>query len=173
MRTKQIVLLLLSFSFVRCGNFDHLKDQSEFGKFEHGLFIRVWEEQGLNSSNIIERKGELIAIDSDSLYTLVYLPGGDTLCMGIHRKRVNSYNLYYAKPNTSFWTIPVFTLATVSHGFFAILTAPLNLFGTSLTQAYILRESHSQESDLNLDELAPFARFPRGLPPGLSAKDIH
>jgi hypothetical protein len=173
MRTKQIALLLLSLSFVACGSYKHLEDESEFGTSEHGSFIRVWEETGKNSSDVKESQGELIAIDADSLYALVYPNDGDTICIGIHRANINSFNLYYAKPNTSFWTIPVFTLFSASHGFFAIITAPLNIIATSLTQNYVLRKSRSQEGDLKLDELSTYARFPKGLPPGIRTKDIH
>lgn len=167
MNTKKLLLLLLSFSLVNCSYYQHLEDQSEFTTTEHGSFIRVWEKQNGNFSNTVERRGELIAVDKDSLYMLVYQLEADTVCKGLHRNKVSAFNLYYAKPNTSFWTIPVFTLVTASHGLFAIVTAPLNLLITSLTQGYILRESHSEEGDLNIDELSPYARYPRGIPDGV------
>ncbi len=173
MRTKKIALLLLSLFFMACSSLKHLEPESEFGTTAHGSYIELWVSNGDKSVKIIERKGELIAIDEDSIYALVYQDEADTLCMGIPREKVNSFNLYHAKPNTSYWTIPAFALMSASHGRFALATAPLNLFTTSLIQNYILRKSRSQENDLNLDELSPYARFPRGLPPGLQARDIR
>jgi|GEM_PF-3087640 len=173
MRTNQILLLLFSFSITSCSYYQHLEDQSEFDKTEHGSFIRVWEKQEANISSATERQGELIAIDSDSLYLLVYQAEADTICMGIHRHRVDAYSLYYAKPNTRFWTIPAITLLSASHGMVSIISAPINLIATSFVQGYVLRRSRSEESDFKIDELSPYARFPRGIPSNIKVNDIR
>tara|TARA_R110002050_G_scaffold47360_8_gene110626 strand:- start:3564 stop:4088 length:525 start_codon:yes stop_codon:yes gene_type:complete len=174
MKTRMIIsLALLSFLLGGCSYYQHLEDESEFNKSTKGSFIRVWVNLDENSFETKEYQGELIAVDSTQLYVIAVDTDVDSVCTALSKSNIESFNLYYAKPNTAFWSIPVFTGFTITHGVFLIATAPLNLLITSLTQGHALRASRSQESDLNLDELAPFARYPRGIPAGLTIEDIH
>tara|TARA_R110002050_G_scaffold144363_2_gene269896 strand:- start:16183 stop:16707 length:525 start_codon:yes stop_codon:yes gene_type:complete len=174
MKTRIIIsLALLSFLLGGCSYYKHIEDESEFGKSPKGSFIRIWVKLDKNTSDLNELRGELIAVDSAQLYLIPVETEIDGICKAISKVNIESFSLYYAKPNTSFWTIPLFTAISASHGIFAFFTAPINLMSTSFTQAYIARKSRSQESDINFDELAAFARFPYGLPSGIRIEDIH
>jgi len=155
-----------------CSFYENLQDEEDFIKSTKGSFIKVWASLGSDTAESEQIQGELIAIDSNKLYLLLSDYEVAAPCIAIERDKVYYFELYYAKPNTSFWTIPVFTAMTASHGIFSFITTPISGLVTSLTQAYIMRSSYSESNVMTIDELMPFARYPRGLPSGVRLEDI-
>jgi hypothetical protein len=60
------------------------------------------------------------------------------------------------------------TLSTISNGAFLIFTAPMWMIGGSLAVGGESRAPERKSPPLTWVELAPFARFPQGLPDGIA-----
>ena len=65
------------------------------------------------------------------------------------------------------------TLSTISNGGFLIFTAPMWLIGGSLAVGGESRAPERQSPPLTCVELAPFARFPQGLPEGIALTTLQ
>lgn len=117
-----------------------------------------------------EWNGELIAVDSAFL---IVLDRQSKKCSTIPLTVISSYSLQYAQSSHYGWSIPVLSLFSLSHGYFAIFTFPLNLIMTIVVtqageSAFVYRNI-----DLNYDQLKMFARFPQGIPPGINVTEIR
>lgn len=113
--------------------------------------------------------GELIAVDSNSI---VVMSEKKKRCITIEKSKVKKYSLRYAKTKNYGWTIPVFALSSISHGFYAIVTLPLNLIATIAITASSSKASSYTDKTISYDQLRMFARFPQGIPPNISLESI-
>lgn len=118
-------------------------------------------------------QGELIAVDTANLYLLLH-HGEQRSLRAISLRALDEASLYRYGSSAStlgLWSLGG-VLSTASHGVLLILTAPLwALVGGSLTvheSNHIMRyyPKHS------LKELSKWARFPQGMPPGLSEQAL-
>jgi hypothetical protein len=174
MKTKAFISwVLLSFFIGGCEMHKKIADESEFTQSTKGTFIKLWATLENDTLVSKELQGELIAVDSAALYMLLIDEKAEATCIAIERDKVDYFDLYYARPKTSFWTIPILTALTATHGIFFLISTPVSLLVTSLTQAYVIRSSYSESNSITIDELMPFARYPRGIPHGLSLEDIY
>jgi hypothetical protein len=123
-----------------------------------GTFIKLWATLENNTLVSKELQGELIAVDSAALYMLLIDEKAEATCIAIERDKVDHFDLYYARPKTSFWTIPILTALTTTYGIFFLISTPVSLFFTSLTQAYVIRSNYSESNSITIDELMPFTR---------------
>jgi hypothetical protein len=123
-----------------------------------GTFIKLWATLENDTLVSKELQGELIAVDSAALYMLLIDEKAEATCIAIERDKVDHFDLYYARPKTSFWTIPILTALTTTHGIFFLISTPVSLFFTSLTQAYVIRSNYSESNSITIDELMPFTR---------------
>lgn len=122
----------------------------------------------------ITRAGELIAVEDDSLYLLPAIENADLCALAWQDVRKAKLVRYKPKSEEMFaWTF-LGTLSTLSHGFWLLLTAPFwILFGGIST------DSMARSADLYYypgepwEAFAPYARFPRGMPPGLDAVTLR
>jgi hypothetical protein len=115
--------------------------------------------------------GELIALDSNYIYILGYIKSHKSI-MKVPYSNVEKFNLRYAKSPDYSWTIPVYTLLTISHGIYLLLTAPLNLIITTSVTLSSNKSYQYNSNQISYNTLSRFARFPQGLPPGLNIKSI-
>jgi hypothetical protein len=108
--------------------------------------------------------GELIAVSAESLWVL---SGNQGLVIPTAEVKSGKLTAYAAQHGPlTLWTI-VGTLSTISNGAFLIFTAPMWIIGGSLAVAGESRAPQRNSPSLAWVELAPFARFPQGLPPGV------
>jgi len=113
--------------------------------------------------------GELLALDSDSVWVTtrdvtVALP-----IAGIKKGTLTAYDPEAGKLGT--WTL-LGAVSTASHGVISIISLPVWVLGGSLAthaQASSARRSHPR---LEWKELAMYARFPQGPPPGLDLRAL-
>lgn len=137
---------------------------------QYGSYIQVYQ---VASSIVIT--GELIAIDSNSLVVLSEMNNKDTNARKpviVPLKDVNRFTLLYAQPRHYGWAIPVYSLATISHGFFAIFTLPFNLIVTFSTTVGGEKAFKYSSKNMTYDKLKMFARFPQGIPSEIVLADI-
>lgn len=109
-------------------------------------------------------EGELIAADGT---VIRLLPLGSRNVITIAKPDIASGRLfrYESEAGVGAWGT-VGTLSTLSHGFFLIFTAPIWMLWTGLTARseddHVVLEFHRG----GWDEVAKWARFPQGMPPG-------
>ena len=111
-----------------------------------------------------EVKGELIAVEEDSLFTLseiglVSIAAGD-----ISRATLRAYDSKHGTLAT--WTL-LGTLSTASHGLILIISAPVWILWGSVTTGAASRAPEVKYRQEAWEELRKFARFPLGMPGGL------
>ena len=131
----------------------------------YGAYIDIKPHTGPNI------KGELIAIDSSLIVVLTKNKDAWT-AVPLSVDNIKSFKLSYARNKDYGWTIPVFTLATISHGLFLIITAPINLIVTTSVAIGSKKSFQYTDKTMSLRKLKMFARFPQGIPPTIDFKDI-
>lgn len=130
----------------------------------------------LNDGSVF--RGELIAADIDTLFVLPadnryssYRTGKGLV--EIPWNSVNNYRLYYARGKSLSGVASVYSLMTISHGWFSVLTMPVNLTVTILAHYSSINEHVLRKHDITPGELSLFARFPQGIPYNVSSDDIY
>lgn len=122
-------------------------------------------------------QGELIASNERGVYVLSRFANPEQIVEKELKfllwHEVKAYTLHYAKGKNHNWRIPVYTLSTISHGFFLVFTLPINLIVTSIAAANATNEYALRKTELPHMELWRYARFPQGVPDGLALEDIR
>jgi hypothetical protein len=157
--TAIIVLLLGSCSFPI-----YLPSSQNIDVNEFGSYIRITKYSGGYL------RGELIAIDSSNIVVLTAEPRE---CVILDRSDMKSFSLRYAAGKNYGWTIPLYSLATISHGWFLILTFPANLITTLSVTASGRKAFVYTEREIPPESLTMFARFPQGIPSEIDIASIR
>jgi hypothetical protein len=115
--------------------------------------------------------GELIAIGPSDVWIL---SGGRVIHTPLERVaelEVHPYALTVSA--VAAWGL-LGTLSTISHGFFLVLSAPVWIVTSTITAAVHSRTAHEKyhRDQGNWPELAKWARFPQGIPPGVTEAEI-
>tara|TARA_R110002050_G_scaffold144363_2_gene269895 strand:- start:15651 stop:16169 length:519 start_codon:yes stop_codon:yes gene_type:complete len=167
---KRLIYLIVLFFFilVACRNYNYLPSQNEFKTSPLGSYIVLYYQSPDGPKGLIQIEGELIAVSNDSIYILDKLNS----CEAISRDSVKTFELQHVKPRISHWTTAGFMAWSLTHGVLAPGTAFLNFIAVNTIHETIRRNSFNDELELAVNELLPFARFPRGLPDGVSKVDI-
>jgi hypothetical protein len=111
--------------------------------------------------------GELIAVSTDSVWVLTNDQGLVIPTASVREGKLTGY----AARSLRWWTL-VGTLSSVSNGAFLVFTMPAWLIGGSLANGSESRSAERKSPPLQWAELAPFARFPQGLPQGLEISGL-
>ncbi len=169
MITNKFFLLILVFVISGCATPSFLPDPDYVDCNEYGAYIKV----RYNSYNS-PVKGELIAAEKDTIVVLINSSNNMTdSCIKIPFKKTYGYTLRYARPKHYGWTIPVFTIATLAHGYFAVITMPVNLITTIIVTISGERSYKLTDYDIKFEKLKIYARFPQGIPPGVELSAIR
>jgi hypothetical protein len=123
-----------------------------------------WIELTYHQSEERRTDGELIAVSAESVWVLSANQGLVIPTAAVKRGKLTAYAAQ--KGGLTLWTI-VGTLSTISNGAFLIFTAPMWIIGGSLAVGGESRAPERKSPPLTWVELAPFARFPQGLPAGI------
>jgi len=124
MKTSLIIAGLFSVLFLgSCSNAAYLPRPEEIDVNRYGSFITVFRTTGKNV------RGELIAADSSKLVVLDKVKKTIVPTI-IPVKEMKNFELTYAQPKNYGWTIPVFTLVTIAHGWWLMITMPVNFLVT-------------------------------------------
>jgi len=108
--------------------------------------------------------GELLAIGPDTVHVLS--SGGGQVGVpraGVVSARVEAHG--GGGGAVGMWGA-LGTLSTLSHGFFAVLSAPIWLLTTAFAAPAASRVGFRSYPRLSWEELSAYARFPQGLPSG-------
>ena len=168
MKTKLFITgLLLAVMINSCTSPRYLPKSAEIDVNQYGSNIMINQKTGANVN------GELLAIDSNKL---IVLTGSETYyskkSVFVPLNEVSHFTLRYAQPKHYGWTIPLYTLATISHGFYLILTAPVNLIVTISVTVGGEKAFKYSDKEMTFDKLKMFARFPQGIPSNIDIASI-
>ena len=109
-------------------------------------------------------EGELIAVSADSVWVLSDSQGVVIPTSAVGKGKLT---VYAAQTGTlRAWTV-LGALSTLSNGGFLIFTAPMWIIGGSIATGGESRAAERKHPPLTWTELAPFARFPQGMPEGV------
>jgi hypothetical protein len=167
MKTKILLSVLLVVVISSCTTPAYLPAHEKIDENQYGSYIEVYLKTGSYVN------GELIAIDTNSI--IVLQESGNAASKKIATVRIidaNRFLLRYAKPKNYGWTIPLYSLASISHGIFAIFTLPLNLLVTISVAVGGERAFTYNDRKMTYDKLRMFARFPQGIPPEIDMASI-
>jgi hypothetical protein len=116
-----------------------------------------------------EVKGELIAVEEDSLFALSEIGFVSIAAGDISRATLRAYDSKHGALAT--WTL-LGTLSTASHGIILIASAPIWILWGSLTTAAASHAPEVKYKEASWDELSKYARFPQGMPEELDRSHL-
>jgi hypothetical protein len=131
----------------------------------HGGFVVV------RVAGQVDHQGELIAIGLEGVWVLA----GDQLIVTPH-ERVSDLDVYaydVTVGGVAGWGL-LGTLSTISHGFFLVFSAPVWIVTTIAASASHSGSAHKgyvNNGRGDWSELTKWARFPQGMPPGLTTAE--
>jgi hypothetical protein len=166
MKTKLLFIgLFLTIIMNSCQSPAYLPKYSNIDENRFGSFINIHQKQGPSV------QGELLAINGLQLIILTEHKNIKKSVV-VPVSQINNFQLRYAQPRHYGWAIPLFTGVTVLHGWFAALTAPINLVGTIIVTVSGEDAFMYNQKQLSYTELKMFARFPQGIPPNIDIENI-
>jgi hypothetical protein len=166
MKTKLIIslagiILILS----ACTSALYLPKPDAIGINQYGSYIKL----RVTGSQAI--KGELLAVDKNNLYVLADTAATKKVTI-VPVSQISKFKLLYATPKNYVWTIPLSLLATISHGWYLMFTAPANLITTGAITASGFEAFTYNNKIITYEQLKKFARFPQGIPPTVNIASI-
>lgn len=166
MKTKIIFSFLLAVSLASCSfskpNYVPSSENIDIAKY--GSHIEIKKTNNLNI------EGEFIAVDD---YNFIVYDIRINACVITPMSQMRKFKISYAQPKNYSWTTGVYSLATLSHGFFLIATLPINIAVTSIVTVGGKNAFTYTNEDLTYEELKMFTRFPQGLPPNVDLSKIQ
>jgi hypothetical protein len=111
--------------------------------------------------------GELIAVSKDTVFF------ADRTFHGIATSDIRSARLVIYDAENLGVFVPIGTASTLSNGWYAIFTMPLWIVGGTIAAVARSYEPIYDFPQYPLDKLAPYARFPQGIPQDLDRSHIR
>jgi hypothetical protein len=130
-----------------------------------------WIDVTLTESAGGERvAGELIAVTADSLWIKDATGGMIASTRNVLRGQLVGYDARWGRIGGLTF---LGTLTTISNGLFLVFTAPMWMIGGSVAAAVQSRLPLQAAPPANWADLARFARFPQGMPAGITLQDLR
>ncbi|GAB1371263.1 hypothetical protein MASR1M45_13250 [Candidatus Kapaibacterium sp.] len=170
MINKIILILALTMLMLSCFPTPrYLPTNKDINLSPFGAYIELKTENG------DVYKGELLSIDTNKIIifrqTHSYYEVFDSI-MVIPFDRYKKYKMRYAQNKSYFWTIPLFTIFPLTHGWLLLLTVPTNwLFTIPITVAGENAYTYKPNS-MDVNNLSKFARYPQGIPENVELNSI-
>ncbi len=165
--SKLISLALIAFMFAQCASAPKYVPAKEMiTSSVYGSYVVI---KNIKNETF---KGELLAVDDEKVIMLTH----DNDQFEVIEEKIiaiKDFTLRFAQPTDYSWSIPTSFLLSFSHGWFAILSAPVNIFITSSVAASGSSSFTYDKKQVSVEDLAKFARFPQGFPPNLSYERIE
>lgn len=129
----------------------------------------AWVVLKLEAPHAPQLRGELIAVSEDSLFM------ADTTFHAVARANIRHARLLTYNSNAvAMGAGAAFgTMSTILNGWALIFTAPMWMIGGTISTGIRSFEPIIDYPDYGWSRLAPFARFPQGLPVMLDRSRIH
>lgn len=169
MKTKIALFGILAISLVSCTAPGYLSTSDKIDVNPYGARIVV------HSRTSPAIAGELISVDTSKIIVLKdinFTGRSERTTVTIPINEINRYTVQYARSKSYGWSLPVFTLATISHGWWLVFTAPLNILVTSLVISTGNTDFQYKSKNISYEELKMFSRFPQGIPQNIDLSAI-
>ena len=169
MKTEIFIIGVLAIFISSCDSLRYLPATNKIDIHPYGSRIMVIRNSGP------EIHGELIASDSNQVVVLTdidYIKPSERKLVIIPSKEIKRFRLQYARSKPPWWTIPVFTVATASHGNGFLITTPVNLLVTILLTTTWKSNKQYNNRHLSYEDLKMFARFPQGIPANIDITSL-
>lgn len=143
-----------------CSSPKYLSRMPEIGTNQYGSYIKLRHSDSKTTLN-----GELIEVSNSRI---VILDESSMRCIAVPRNTVKGFILQYAEPVNYWWTVPVSALFSLSHGIGMFLSFPVNMIATvslASSSQHSVRYTHKH---IGMSDLKMFARFPQGIPEGVT-----
>ena len=141
-----------------------------------GCWIEVWVNGGSGIRSIDGSlaspsiDGELVTVDSDSIFVLTPTGLAGVACHDVDRAQATRYRSQAG--DALGWTLAG-TISTVSHGWFAFATAPIWIIAGTIGAIAATHEPSVQYPRRSWEHFKPFARFPAGWPAGIDRGSLQ
>lgn len=132
----------------------------------YGSFIKV----KLNDKSKIV--GELISVENRKLRILSYQQT-EPILVDVSQENVKKFKLRFASVPELIRASPILTLLSLSHGYFFLITIPLNLMVTLGMIAISDDQVNYTKEEISYEELKMFSRFPQGIPSAIDVKTLR
>lgn len=165
MKTKLYLIGIIILLIGGCIVPGNVPSTDKIDVFEYGSHITILYKKPSN----LRLSGELIALENDTIFVL---SSHVKKCRSIPIADVRKFTLSYATPKQYGWTIPIFSLMTITHGWLLIFTLPINIAVTTIATSSAFDASQYTNKNLTYEDLRMFARFPQGIPPGIELDSI-
>ncbi len=120
----------------------------------------------------INISGELIAADDKKI--IVYTLGKPRIMQPYALRDILSYEIYYAKGVENYnLETGLINASTLTHGWFLVLTLPINLIVNGSINESVHRELRFNSKELSANQLFKYARYPNGLPRGINLSNLN
>lgn len=139
----------------------YLPEHDMIGEEYYGGYIEIKTLSGSDYA------GELIAVQDTVLIVREEIMDISSSFL-VAKSNIKSYSIRYANGKEYGWHVLLYTLGTVSHGLWLIFSAPVNLIATGIIAADASIAYQQDDRTLSYQDLAQFARFPQGLPEGIT-----
>ncbi len=128
-----------------------------------------WIELSYKEETEQSADGELIAVSADSVWLLRQ---DQILVIPTAAVKQGKLTAYAAQTGPlGLWTV-LGTLSTISNGWLLLITAPMWILGGSISVGNESRAAQGRSPALSWEELAPYARFPQGMPEGVGLSTL-
>lgn len=158
-----------------CAAASYLPKTTEIDVNPHGSYISVLLAADRNAGRKadVRIEGELIAVDSSQLFVLTYVDFAKET-VPIPLSEIRTFTLTYAQPKKYGWSIPVLTLiAPFINGYYSLFTIPVALVGSIVATSSGVSDFQYRNDQISYLELKMFARFPQGIPAGITLSQIE
>lgn len=167
--TVAFILLLSS-----CISHSYLNKPMYYHHNPKGAYFNVIVEkydEVLNKYTKSNIGGELIYVDSTKWYLLAK-PPNEVRIQTIELKDITKYNIRWAVAANYVISIPLVTALSLSHGYFVLISTPINLLYTTFLAFVAGADYRLNNTIVPIDEVYKYARFPQGLPEGVNIQDL-
>jgi hypothetical protein len=152
-----------------CSSAAYLPYSGKLAENQYGSNINV------RLNEYVSINGELIVVTPDVLYVLLRNDKGVARLDSAYLTKIEDFSLRYAKGNAGRfgWTIPASVAISISHGYFAVFTLPINVITTTVITLNSANAFVIKMGNISWVDLSKFARFPQGIPPNIHVKDLE
>ncbi|MBU1356892.1 MAG: hypothetical protein KJ620_10030 [Candidatus Edwardsbacteria bacterium] len=158
-------LILAALAASCAGPISYLPEHEMIGEESYGSYIEISTYSGKIYA------GELIAVGDSGLVVREEIENLSH-CFLSPLADIKSFSIRYANGKNYGWAVPLYTLGSLSHGMFFIFTAPINLIATTVIAVEASQAYEMNSQVMTFAELKLFARFPQGLPEGITLEMI-
>jgi hypothetical protein len=174
MQMKITIAFILLLFFSSCYVNKNVPLTKDIDKWPYGAQVAIRYSENTKIARRGEGyfiKGELLAVENDSLYILTYPPSAVVIFSKEELSTmIVAFSLTSDAPNKfSGWTA-LLCLSTLAHGYFAVFSLPLNLIVGANVAASAAQSTFAAlyPDNISWDELKKFSRFPQGIPEGVN-----